>query len=298
MEPLPTTAELKFDTKTIIVTILGKPNAGKSTLMNLLIDYRLSIITPKVQTTRNIIKGIITKGNTQFIFLDTPGIFEPKNSLEKLIVKHAWDSLKGVDAIILLLDGTKNIDDETIALCHKIKNMSNVIVAINKIDISSKIEEIKQSIAELLPKAPLFLISALQNQGIDELLNYLDSKALEGPWLYDEDMASNLPLKFLTAEITREQLFLQLDQELPYNLTVHTESMEDKGNKEYIIKQVIVVSKDNHKKIVLGKNGSRIKLVGQEARKCMELYLGLKVHLFLFVSVKNWLAKPDLFISS
>jgi GTP-binding protein Era len=284
------------DTKSLIVTILGKPNAGKSTLMNLLINYRLSIITPKVQTTRNVIKGIVTKDNTQFIFLDTPGIFEPKNSLEKLIVKHAWESLKGVDAIILLIDGTKNVDDDTRALCQKIKGMENVIVVINKKDISSKMPEIQQEIAEVLPDAPVLLISALQNEGIDELLNYLESKALEGPWLYDEDMVSNLPLKFLMAEITREQLFLQLDQELPYNLTVHTESMEQKGEKEYIVKQVIIVSKESHKKIVLGKNGSRIKLVGQEARKYIELYLGIKVHLYLFVSIKNWLVKPDRFV--
>jgi GTP-binding protein Era len=284
------------DTKSIIVTILGKPNAGKSTLMNLLIEYRLSIITPKVQTTRSVIKGIITKENTQFIFLDTPGIFEPKNSLEKLIVRHAWESLKGVDAIILLLDGTKNIDNETIALCQKIKSMDNTIVVINKKDISSKIPELEKRVEELLPNSPVFLISALQNDGIDILLNYLETKALEGPWLYDEDMVSNLPLKFLTAEITREQLFLQLDKELPYNLTVHTESMEDKGNKEYIIKQVIIVSKESHKKIIVGKNGSRIKLVGQESRKYIELYLGIKAHLFLFVSVKNWLEKPDRFI--
>jgi GTP-binding protein Era len=284
------------DTKSIIVTILGKPNAGKSTLMNLLIEYRLSIITPKVQTTRSVIKGIITKEKTQFIFLDTPGIFEPKNNLEKLIVRHAWESLKGVDAIILLLDGTKNIDDDTIALCQKIKSMDNTIVVINKKDISSKIPELEEKVAELLPNSPVFLISALQNDGIDTLLNYLETKALEGPWLYDEDMVSNLPLKFLTAEITREQLFLQLDKELPYNLTVHTESMEDKGNKEYIIKQVIIVSKESHKKIIVGKSGSRIKLVGQESRKYIELYLGIKAHLFLFVSVKNWLEKPDRFI--
>lgn len=286
------------NTKSLIVTILGKPNAGKSTLMNLLIEYRLSIITPKVQTTRNVIKGIITRGDTQFIFLDTPGIFEAKNSLEKLIVKHAWDSLKGVDAIILLLDGTKKIDDETLALCKKIKAMDNVTIAINKVDISSRVDEIKQDIATILPNAPVFLISALQNTGIDKLLEHLATKALEGPWLYEEDMVSNLPMKFLTAEITREQLFLQLDQELPYNLTVHTETMESKGEKEYIIKQVIIVSKESHKKIILGKNGARIKLVGQEARKYIELYLGIKVHLFLFVSVKDWLQKPDRFISS
>lgn len=287
-----------IDTKSLIVTILGKPNAGKSTLMNLLIEYRLSIITPKVQTTRSVIKGIIIRNNTQFVFLDTPGIFEPKNNLEKLIVKHAWNSLKGVDAIILLLDGTKNIDDTTTALCQKIKNMDNVVVVINKIDISSKIDSIKQDVAKLLPQAEVFLISALQNQGVESLFDHLETKALEGPWLYDEDMVSNLPLKFLTAEITREQLFLQLDQELPYHLTVHTESMEEKGDKEYVLKQVIIVNKESHKKIVLGKKGERIKNVSQQARKYIELYLGIKVHLFLFVSVKNWLERPDRFISS
>jgi GTP-binding protein Era len=286
----------KNKTKSIIVTILGKPNAGKSTLMNLLIDYRLSIITPKVQTTRKVIKGIITKDDTQFIFLDTPGVFDPKNDLEKLIVKYAWDSIKGVDSVILLIDGTKAIDDDIAVLCNKIKSMDNIIVVINKTDISSKIDEISQSISALLPSSPIFLISALKNNGVDELLTHLQSKAIEGPWLYDQDIVSNLPLKYLAAEITREQLFLQLDQELPYNLTVHTESMEDKGQGQYIIKQVIIVSRESHKKIVLGKNGSRIKLVGQAARKHMALYLGIQAHLFLFVSVKNWLVRPDYFV--
>jgi GTP-binding protein Era len=291
-----TTDDNTLETKSLIATILGKPNAGKSTLMNLLIQYRLSIITPKVQTTRSVIKGIVIRNSTQFVFLDTPGIFEAKTNLERLIVKHAFDSLKGVDAIILLLDGTKPIDDKTAELCSKIKHMRGITIVINKSDISSKLEQIEEEIKLLLPNAPIFLISALQNDGIEPLLDHLESRALEGPWLYDEDMVSTLPMKFLTAEITREQLFLQLDEELPYNLTVHTESMEHKGENEYIIKQVIIVSKENHKKIVLGKNGTRIKEVGQKARNYIELYLGLKVHLYLFVSVKDWLAKPDRFI--
>lgn len=283
-------------TKSVITTILGKPNAGKSTLMNLLIQYRLSIVTPKVQTTRNIIRGIITRDTTQFIFLDTPGIFDAKSKLEKLIVKHAWDSLKGVDSVILLLDGTKDIGPAEEELCQKAAKIENLIVAINKSDISSKIEQIKAKVEAIIPNVAIIAISALQNQGIDQLLAELEKKAIEGPWVYDEEIVSNLPLKFLTAEITREQLFLQLQQELPYSLTVHTESMEDKGSKEYIIKQVIIVNKDGHKKIVLGKNGERIKKIGSEARKYMELYLGIKVHLFLFVSVKNWLDRPDMFI--
>jgi GTP-binding protein Era len=282
--------------KSIITTILGRPNSGKSTLMNLLIEYRLSIVTPKVQTTRNVIRGIITRGDVQFIFLDPPGIFDAKSKLEKLIVKHAWDSLKGVDSVILLLDGTKDIGPAEEELCQKAAKIENLIVAINKSDISSKIEQIKAKVEAIIPNVAIIAISALQNQGIDQLLTELEKKAIEGPWVYDEEIVSNLPLKFLTAEITREQLFLQLQQELPYSLTVHTESMEDKGNKEYVIKQVIIVNKDGHKKIVLGKNGERIKKIGSEARKYIELYLGIKVHLFLFVSVKNWLDRPDMFI--
>ena len=284
--------------KSIITTILGRPNSGKSTLMNLLIEYRLSIVTPKVQTTRNVIRGIITRGDVQFIFLDPPGIFDAKSKLEKLIVKHAWDSLKGVDSVILLLDGTKEIGPLEENLCSKVTNMENVIVAVNKIDISSKLDQITTRVKELLPNAPILPISALQNQGIEALLSELASRAIEGPWIYDEEIVSNLPLKFLTAEITREQLFLQLEQELPYNLTVHTESMEEKGNKEYIIKQVIIVSKESHKKIVLGEKGARIKKIGQASRQYIQMYLGIKVHLFLFVSVKNWLDRPDMFIPS
>src|SRR6476659_10241386 len=220
----------KRKTKSVIAAIIGKPNAGKSTLMNSIIDYRLSIVTPKVQTTRNIIRGIFTKEDTQFIFFDTPGIFEPKNNLERLIVKYAFDSLKGVDVAILLIDGTKNIDETNKNLCIKLNNSHALIIAINKKDISTKVKDLTEEIGKLAPKALVTTISALHKAGVDGILNHLEQFAVPSPWLYDEDLVTNLPLKFLVSEITREQLFLNLGQELPYNLTVLTEEMTKKND--------------------------------------------------------------------
>lgn len=281
--------------KSVLVAIVGKPNAGKSTLMNSIIDYRLSIVTPKVQTTRNIIRGILTKDQTQFIFFDTPGIFNPKNNLERLIVKYAWDSLKGVDVVVLMIDGTKELDDETRELCKRLHKSYQLVIAINKKDVGSKASTVNQ-LREIAPEAHITQISALQKDGINDLLNYIEKFAMQSPWIYDEDLVTNLPLKFLTSEITREQLFLNLGQELPYNLTVLTEEMTKKEGDEYVIKQTIIVSKESHKKIIIGKGGSKIKVINQKARSCMEEYLGIKVHLFLFVSVKNWLNAAHMFV--
>lgn len=281
--------------KSVLVAIVGKPNAGKSTLMNSIIDYRLSIVTPKVQTTRNIIRGILTKDQTQFIFFDTPGIFKPKNNLERLIVKYAWDSLKGVDVVVLMIDGTKELDDETRELCKRLHKSYQLVIAINKKDIRSK-AGIANQLKEIAPEAHIMQISALQKDGINDLLNYVEKFAMHSPWIYDEDLVTNLPLKFLTSEITREQLFLNLGQELPYNLTVLTEEMTKKEADEYVIKQTIIVSKESHKKIIIGTGGSKIKVINQKARSCMEEYLGIKVHLFLFVSVKNWLNAAHMFV--
>lgn len=282
--------------KSVLVAIVGKPNAGKSTLMNSIIDYRLSIVTPKVQTTRNIIRGILTKDQTQFIFFDTPGIFKPKNNLEKLIVKHAWDSLKGVDVVVLMIDGTKELDDETKELCARLHKSYQLVIAINKKDIGPTKAGMIHQLGEIAPEAHIMPISALQKDGVNDLLNYVEKSAVQSSWIYDEDLVTNLPLKFLTSEITREQLFLNLGQELPYNLTVLTEEMTKKEGDEYIIKQTIIVSKESHKKIIIGKKGDKIKAINQKARSCMEEYLGIKVHLFLFVSVKNWLNAAHMFV--
>ena len=274
--------------KTVITTILGRPNAGKSTLMNALIKYHLSIITPKVQTTRNILKGIFTKDDTQFIFLDTPGIFTPQNKLEQLIVKYAWKSFKGVDAIILLIDSSKPIDEDLREICRKLHKNFEVIIAFNKTDIALPSSELMDEIKGFFPSSKIFNISALNKNGVDDLLDCLKEKATGEKWIYHEDEISTLPLSFLMAEITREQIFLQLKQELPYNITVHNEKYEEADDGLVYVKQVIIVNRDSHKKIVIGKSGEQIKKIRERSQENIEKYLDVKVNLSLFVSVKKW----------
>ncbi|WP_367364175.1 GTPase Era [Candidatus Tisiphia endosymbiont of Nedyus quadrimaculatus] len=275
--------------KTITLCIIGKPNAGKSSLLNKLIGQKISIVTNKVQTTRSIITGIVTIKDTQLIILDTPGIFEPKKQLEKAMVRCAWSSLHGVDIVLLIIDSTKPIDQFTLQILKKLQNLKiNLIFLLNKIDIPSKyIEEIENIIRSQFIDANIFKISVLNDENINNLLSYIQSQAKRSPWLYEEDDVTNLPMRFLAAEITREQLFLNLHQELPYNLTVQTEMWQENNDKSIKIHQVIVVSKNSYKTIILGKNGCKIKGIGSKARIEMQLAFDCKIHLFLFVKVRE-----------
>lgn len=275
--------------KTITICIIGKPNAGKSSLLNKLIGQKISIVTNKVQTTRSIITGIVTIKDTQLIILDTPGIFEPKKQLEKAMVRCAWSSLHGVDLVLLIIDSTKPIDQFTLQILKKLQNLKiNLMFLLNKIDIPSKyIEEIENIIRSQFIDANIFKISVLNGENINNLLNYIQSQAKLSPWLYEEDDVTNLPMRFLAAEITREQLFLNLHQELPYNLTVQTEMWQENNDKSIKIHQVIVVSKNSYKIIILGKNGCKIKEIGSKARIEMQIAFDCKIHLFLFVKVRE-----------
>lgn len=281
-------------TKTITVSIIGKPNAGKSTLLNRVLKQKISIVTPKVQTTRHLITGITTVEDTQFIFIDTPGIFEPKKNLERAMVRAAWSSIVSACVVVVILDATKEIDDFQRSIIERL-NQSDVeyIILLNKIDLvkdhtaliskMSSVEEFNLKIQKI------FCISAKNGDGVDELLSFLQHLAKVSPWLYGEDDVTTLSMRFLAQECTRERLFLALNQELPYHLTVDTESWEVMKNGSVKIRQVIMVGTEGHKKIILGKNGEMIKYIGQNARLSIKEMLNIDAHLFLFVKVReNW----------
>ncbi|MDG1437056.1 MAG: GTPase Era [Rickettsiaceae bacterium] len=282
--------------KSLSVYIIGKPNAGKSTLLNHIIGQKISIVTPKVQTTRSIITGIITIDDVQLVLFDTPGIFEPKKKLEKAMVRCAWSSLNSADIIVLIVDSSTKLDDMMQEIVKRISTLGKPIVFLmNKIDLKSKYFLDNVSfIDKSAPGSRLFNISALNGNGVPVFLDYLKSQATNTGWMYNEDEMTNLPARFLASEITREQLFLQLEQELPYNLTVEYETWEEKNDGSVKINQVIIVTRDSYKQMIIGKNGSRIKEVGSIARANIEKLLGCKIHLFLFVKVrKNWESNPE-----
>ncbi|MDX2027848.1 MAG: GTPase Era [Alphaproteobacteria bacterium] len=286
-------------TQSGFVAIVGAPNAGKSTLLNGLIGQKISIVSPKAQTTRMKIVGVMTEDSVQVAFIDTPGIFEPKRRLDRAMVQAAWQSLEGADAIVLLVDASGKIDDKVNAIVDELKRRKRrVVLALNKADVLEP--------AKLLPLADqlnatgivsdIFMISALKGDGVDDLKKYLITKMPEGHWLFDADQLSDLPSQLLAAEITREQLFRQLQQELPYAATVVPESWENNEDGSATIRQRIVVAREGHRPIVLGKGGSRIKSVGQAARREIEQLTGQRVHLFLEVKVdEKWQDRPEFY---
>ncbi|CAN0601184.1 unnamed protein product, partial [Ectocarpus sp. 12 AP-2014] len=235
--------------KTLSVCIVGKPNAGKSTLLNHVIGEKISIVTPKVQTTRSIITGIVTFEDVQLVLFDTPGIFEPKKKLEKAMVRCAWSSLGSADMIVLIIDGSMKIDDGIKDIIYRISESEKPITfLLNKIDIKTKyaVENIS-FLQKIAPKARIFNVSALKGKNVNDFLEYLKQSAHSSGWGYDADDITNLPSRFLATEITREQLFLQLEQELPYNLTVESESWEEQEGGSVKVNQAIIVSRENYK---------------------------------------------------
>jgi GTP-binding protein Era len=285
------------DTRCGFVALVGAPNAGKSTLLNALVGAKVSIVTPKVQTTRARITGIRIAGESQIVFVDTPGIFAPKRRLERAMVDAAWTGAEDADVIVLLVDATRGLDRDTRQIVERLKVRGRkTIVALNKTDKVAK-EKLLPIAAELDASGiaeEIMMISALTGEGVDDLLTMLRGRMPEGPWLYPEDQISDVPMRMMAAEITREKLFLSLHQELPYALSVETEmwtELEEEGAVR--IDQIIYVAKEGHKPIVLGKGGQRLKQVGMAARKELEEIMGCKVHLFLHVKVRpHWLDEP------
>jgi GTP-binding protein Era len=284
-------------TRTATISIIGKPNAGKSTLLNRVVGQKISIVTPKVQTTRSIITGVITSGSAQLIFIDTPGIFEPKRDLERVMVRAAWSSIISADFVMLILDARDELDEVQKTILTRLNEAgANLIILLNKMDLLERHSsgDAVFAVDSSFPwndkdNTPIFRISAQNGDGVNALMTFLLNNARIGPWLYDEDDVTTLPMRFLASEITREQLFLALDQELPYNLTVETETWESFKDGSVKIRQVIIVARASHKAIILGKNGSMVKMIGQRARLAISESLGFQVHLFLFVKVRaNW----------
>lgn len=285
-------------TRAGFVALIGAPNAGKSTLLNRFVGFKLSIVTHKVQTTRTRIRGVCMAGPTQIVFVDTPGIFEPRRRLDRAMVDAAWQGAGDADIVALLYDvGKRKIDADTQRIIAGLKETGRkAVLVLNKVDLVRP--------EELLPLAAAFdaeeifeetfMISAESGAGCDDFLSYLAARMPEGPWLYPEDEASDLPERLLAAEVTREQVLLRLHQELPYAATVETEQWTEREDGEVVINQVLYVTRPGHKKIALGKGGAMIKAIGSASRAELRKLLGRPVHLFLFVKVReNWMDDPD-----
>jgi len=285
------------NTRSGFVALIGAPNAGKSTLLNQLVGAKVSIVTHKVQTTRSIIRGVAIHDRTQIVFVDTPGIFRPRRRLDRAMVTTAWGGARDADIVALLVDAERGIlgDAETI-----IANLAQIrqpkILLLNKID-RIKREKLLVLAAEANARVPFertFMISALTGDGCEDVMNYLAGALPEGPWYYPEDQISDLPMRQLAAEITREKIYLRLHQELPYSAHVETEKWEERKGGSVRIEQVIYVEREGQKKIVLGHKGATIRAIGQAAREELCHLLEQKVHLFLFVKVReNWSDDPE-----
>lgn len=280
--------------KSGFVAIVGKPNVGKSTILNALLERKISIVTEKAQTTRNSIKGIYDDGEYQIIFIDTPGIHKARHSLGKIMNREAFESAKEVDAVVLVVDASRKIDDGDMFINSTIPNNIPLFVVINKIDLVriNQAQEIKNDYAKLYPNAKIIEMSAIENFGLDELLNDVKSHIKDGPRYFDADQISDKDSGFYVSEIVREKLLKLLKEEVPHNLAVRVDEIKHK--KEAVaIRATIIVDRDSHKGIVIGKNGKRIKAIGTMARKELEEYFQKRIFLELFVSVKeDWLNNP------
>lgn len=279
------------------VAIIGAPNAGKSTLVNHYVGTKVSIVSPKVQTTRTQVKGIAIKDDAQIIFIDTPGIFKPKRRLDRAMVSSAWGGFEDADLVYMLIDAKRGLDDESVSIIENLqKSGKKASLVFNKIDLVSKeaLLELTRKVSEFMAFEDIFMVSAQKADGMDELLDNIISKLPDGIWLYPEDQVSDMPLRLLAAEITREKLFYELHQELPYSLTVETELWEGREDGSVRLEQTIYTAKEGHKSMILGKGGQMIKKIGSSARRELEELTGLRVHLFLFVKVRdNWENSPE-----
>ena len=281
--------------------LVGAPNAGKSTLLNALVGAKVSIVTPKVQTTRTRVTGIVVEGATQIVFVDTPGIFtKTKRRLERAMVASAWAGAADADQVVVVVDGTrKGIGDDTRRILDGLREAGRkAILALNKVDLIRRPELLPRAaqLNQAFPFTATFMISARTGDGVADLRRHLAGLMPEGPWLFAEDDLSDISERLLAAEVTREQLFLNLHDELPYDLSVETESWKEFKNGSIKIQQVVYVRRDSQKSIVLGKGGKTAKAIGEAARKALEAQLGRPVHLFLFVKVREaWPDDPERF---
>jgi GTP-binding protein Era len=279
------------------VALIGAPNVGKSTLVNALVGSKVTIVSRKVQTTRSLIRGIVIENNAQIILVDTPGIFLPKRRLDRAMVSTAWSGAHDADLVCVLLDAREGIDEEADAILAKVATVDHEkILVLNKIDLvpREKLLALAKAANERLTFARTFMVSALSDDGVGDLRHTLAEMVPPGPFHYPEDQMSDAPMRHLAAEITREKIFRQLHQELPYQSTVETDSWTERKDKSIRIEQTIFVERESQRKIVLGKGGAAIKSIGAQARKEIAEIVGVPVHLFLFVKVReNWGDDPD-----
>ena len=284
-------------TRAGFVSLIGPPNAGKSTLMNTLVGQKVSIVTPKVQTTRSRIRGIAMHGDAQVVFVDTPGIFVPKRRLDRAMVNAAWQGADDSDLVVLVHDVARSrIDDDTARILESLaKNQISAVLVLNKIDLVSR-ERLLERADELSQRADfsrVFMLSAEKGKGTDDFLGWLAQQMPEGPYLFDPDDLSDMPMRLLAAEILREKLFLNLHEELPYQLTVETESWEEREDGSAEVRCSIFVAREGHRGIVLGKGGKTIGRIGSAARRELEEVLDRRVHLFTHVKFrKDWMNDP------
>jgi GTP-binding protein Era len=279
------------------VALIGAPNAGKSTLLNQLVGRKLAIVTPKVQTTRTRLLGIAIIGPAQLILIDTPGIFEPRRRLDRAMVAAAWAGAADADQAVLLVDAARPNDRDTQRIISRLAETGRrAILALNKIDLvrRDKLLGLADTLFKTGVFGEVFMISGLNGDGIDDLKRHLANAMPPGPWLFPEDQLSDAQERWIAAEVTREQVFLQLHDELPYAATVETESWEERRDGSVRIDQVLYVQRPSQRAIVLGEKGQRIKAIGARARAELEKMLDRRVHLFLFVKVReNWVEDPE-----
>jgi len=286
-------------TRAGFVALIGEPNAGKSTLLNRMVGAKVSIVTHKVQTTRARIRGVAMAGASQIVFVDTPGLFQPKRRLDRAMVAAAWGGASDADVVVLLVEAQRGMTEGVERILTRLGEMgagTRVALAINKID---RVEApvllgLSAKLNAAYPFVETFMISAEKGHGVEALRGWLAGVLPESPWLYPEDQIADLPMRMIAAEMTREKLTLRLHQELPYQLTVETENWEERPDGSARIDQLIYVIRDGHKGIILGSKGETIKSVSKAAREEMEAFLGRKVHLFLQVKVRpNWLEDSE-----
>ncbi len=287
-------------TRAGFVALIGEPNAGKSTLLNRMVGAKVSIVTHKVQTTRARIRGVAMEGQSQIVFVDTPGLFRPRRRLDRAMVKAAWGGAADADIVVLLIEAHRGLTEGVQAIIDRIAEEmpkgKPVALAINKIDRvkAEVLLALTQKMNEAFPFVKTFLISAERGHGVGDLREWLAAELPEGPWYYPEDQIADLPMRMIAAEMTREKLTLRLHEELPYQLTVETEKWEDRPDGSTRIDQIVYVAREGHKGIVLGHKGETIKQIGQAARGEIATFLDRPVHLFLTVKVReNWLDEAE-----
>lgn len=286
-------------TRAGFVALIGEPNAGKSTLTNRMVGAKVSIVTHKVQTTRARIRGVALEGDAQIVFVDTPGLFQPRRRLDRAMVAAAWGGAADADITVLLVEAHRGITDGVARILDGLRDMPKgrrIALAINKIDRveAPQLLELTEKLNEAYEFEKTFMISAEKGHGVQDMKEWLAGEMPESPWLYPEDQIADLPLRMIAAEMTREKLTLRLHQELPYQLTVETEAWEERKDGSARIDQIVYVARDGHKGIVLGNKGETIKAVGKLSREELEEFLGRRVHLFIQVKVRqNWLEEAE-----